>query len=161
MPCTCHPWGTPTPCADVEAVLQTRPTENKDFNFRDVSIKKKFERFLLTRMLALCAEGIMPTAMLALCAEASTRKDLMPMDGHERDSHTSRTDNAIAISTQCVELSDCHREAMTEHSGSSWESDIWWRILGTSIGTLTFSLLYGAINIVTGLISSIKDILFQ
>jgi len=65
-------------------------------------------------MLALCAEGIMPTAMLALCAEASTRKDLMPMDGHERDSHTSRTDNAIAISTQCVELSDCHREAMTE-----------------------------------------------
>ena len=38
-----------TPCADVEALIQTRPTENKDFICRDVSIKKKFGKIRADR----------------------------------------------------------------------------------------------------------------
>ena len=50
---------------------------------------------------------------------------------------------------------------MTRNHGSSWDSGIWWLILGTSTGTLTTTVLYFAGSVVSGLTSSIKDLVFQ
>jgi len=47
------------------------------------------------------------------------------------------------------------------YRGSSWESGIWWLILGTGVSTLLSAFLYGAGSVFTGLTSRIKDILFQ
>ena len=51
---------------------------------------------------------------------------------------------------------------MAQDNGSSWgSSGIWWLILGTSTGTVTSAILYGAGSFLMGLTSSIKDIVFQ
>ena len=41
------------------------------------------------------------------------------------------------------------------------QDGIWWLILGTSTGTVTSAVLYSAAGILYGLISSLRDIVFQ